>query len=550
MSQKYTYSYKEISSFNTNFKENKLLIPIFQREYVWKNEQILKLLNSIYQQNPIGYVIIWKTIYDKNIDSNTSLINSIFPKTEEHTENTECEYILDGQQRLTTLSIIANLDKILNNINEYEKPVKNIFSMFKDIVFDLEDEQFKIHKKNIEKFLFLHEISNTQKELISFKKFEDKNEENNILSLRQKLNLALIHNLEIGVIKINDFNLEEAIDIFNKINTSGKKLSIFDMVFSNWMKSDIDLKKEIRSIFEENAKDFIKGKINDVHFEIFIDSLFLVLKDYPIFGKNEKIAYIPNNEDVTTFNKFKKSFKKAIKFLQNHKFNSNTLPSKNIIKWLCYLYFFNKDINACMSNLIEKYILFVSMNNRYSSSTSDKLKKDIEIMKKIINGEISTIDDIYLEMPDQKRTIEWENIRNTKSQGSMTYKIISWLLLNNGKDFIMGTKSSNVPDGDLQLHHIFPKAAKMNGKKLETIYPGMINSIANLSPITQSTNKKILNKLPSQYFNDPNIMNLHEENLKDSFIDIESFKNDDFEIFLDKRSQKIADKFNELLNGK
>ena len=40
---------------NGNFK-----IPKFQREYVWEKSKIVKLLNSIYKQYPIGSFFIWE----------------------------------------------------------------------------------------------------------------------------------------------------------------------------------------------------------------------------------------------------------------------------------------------------------------------------------------------------------------------------------------------------------------------------------------------------------------------------------------------------------
>ena len=73
-------------------------IPAFQRNFVWETEQVAFLLDSIYKGFPIGTVIIWKT--DARLQSEKDLGAFKLP---DPAKDYPVNYVLDGQQRLTSL---------------------------------------------------------------------------------------------------------------------------------------------------------------------------------------------------------------------------------------------------------------------------------------------------------------------------------------------------------------------------------------------------------------------------------------------------------------
>ena len=88
--------------------EGKYVIPIYQRNYDWGERETLQLLEDI-------------SDYAKNNNSQNYYIGSavVFIRT----VNGETYFeIIDGQQRLTTLTILASLLKHLNVANWFEKP--------------------------------------------------------------------------------------------------------------------------------------------------------------------------------------------------------------------------------------------------------------------------------------------------------------------------------------------------------------------------------------------------------------------------------------------
>jgi hypothetical protein len=115
-------------------------IPEFQREFVWNEQKILDLLDSIYKSYPIGSFIFWVTSEDfaysapiGDNETNDSIYKHRF-------------FVIDGQQRLKSLYHAAT-----NTELEMESGTKQV-----DVVFDLLNEKFLLEKniRNRRKSIF------------------------------------------------------------------------------------------------------------------------------------------------------------------------------------------------------------------------------------------------------------------------------------------------------------------------------------------------------------------------------------------------------------
>lgn len=80
----------------TEIEHNGLVMPAFQREYVWNLDQARELMGSLFRAYPTGSVLFWKTsnppeLKNQNVDLKPGTLITV---------------ILDGQQRLTTLYML------------------------------------------------------------------------------------------------------------------------------------------------------------------------------------------------------------------------------------------------------------------------------------------------------------------------------------------------------------------------------------------------------------------------------------------------------------
>lgn len=82
-----------------------ILIPRFQRTFVWKDEQRFRLLDSVLKGLPIGSLMVWRSTRD-----NLSCYERLGPFKLEVPQDQKGyhSYLLDGLQRLTTLYAALN----------------------------------------------------------------------------------------------------------------------------------------------------------------------------------------------------------------------------------------------------------------------------------------------------------------------------------------------------------------------------------------------------------------------------------------------------------
>ncbi len=102
--------------------KGKLQLPDFQRGWVWDNSHIKSLLVSISRSFPVGAVMLLETGGDVKFQvrpvENVDLKNKdIQPE----------ELILDGQQRLTSLTQVLMLDKPVKTFDEKGRLIKRFY---------------------------------------------------------------------------------------------------------------------------------------------------------------------------------------------------------------------------------------------------------------------------------------------------------------------------------------------------------------------------------------------------------------------------------------
>src|SRR3990172_7810176 len=111
-------------------KKLDLVLPEFQREYVWEREQAKQLLVSLLRGYPTGSLLVWKT--DRPPDIKNSAIDP--------DRIGSPSVILDGQQRLTTLFLFSR-----GEIPPYYTAA-DIQNDPRDLYFDLESGEFQYYQ--------------------------------------------------------------------------------------------------------------------------------------------------------------------------------------------------------------------------------------------------------------------------------------------------------------------------------------------------------------------------------------------------------------------
>ena len=66
-----------VSTLLSNIREGIIAIPEIQRPFVWKTSQVRDLLDSLYKNYPIGYLIVWNNPKTRLKDGSLSQVLNV-----------------------------------------------------------------------------------------------------------------------------------------------------------------------------------------------------------------------------------------------------------------------------------------------------------------------------------------------------------------------------------------------------------------------------------------------------------------------------------------
>lgn len=201
-----------------------LQVPVFQREFVWEPEDMKKLFDSITNGYPIGSLLFWKA-------------KSEFEAKEEigpfkvKKGNGDIKYVLDGFQRITTLfSSLINPEEYEIKLNDEER--NNFRKEWEQaaIYYDLKNDTFNLIKNRqlkwymmpLYKAIEVYEFLRFSEKIVE--EIENKNEIKRYVEKARKLSTILIE-YKLPFIEIRGGDIENAAEIFNRINYAGKNVA-------------------------------------------------------------------------------------------------------------------------------------------------------------------------------------------------------------------------------------------------------------------------------------------------------------------------------------
>ena len=103
-----------------SFEDGEIAIPEIQREYVWDDDQVKNLLDSIDNDYPCGSVILWEP-GKKDAKLVRDLIKPERRKRYEDSKRNPKYFLLDGQQRMTSLYHATLRGKVVETVTPKKK---------------------------------------------------------------------------------------------------------------------------------------------------------------------------------------------------------------------------------------------------------------------------------------------------------------------------------------------------------------------------------------------------------------------------------------------
>lgn len=510
-------------------RERKIQLPDFQRSFVWDDDHIRGLLTSISLSYPIGALML---LQSGNLDINfkaralEGLSNENLPPPE--------HLILDGQQRLTALIQAFSPDRPVVTKTAQNKPIQRWYYI--DVInalkpeFDREEAVTGLPEtKMVKNFRgeVMEDYSSVADEygaclfpicrLLDFSSWRrgfneywdhDPKKSKLIDDFEDEI-IKKFTNYLIPVITLGKDTPKEAVcQVFEKVNTGGVSLTIFELMTATFAADDFRLRddwEQKKNLFSPH--DVIK-KIENTDFlqavsltntgerrRIDLQKGVSPDKAHPVGCKRTDILKKMSLDDYQQWERpVAEGYVKAAKLLNIQKFFSfRDLPYRTQITPLAaVLAVIGNDANrgAVRDKLFRWYWCGV-LGELYGGAIETRFAKDFVDLQEWIRGgpEPSTIRDANF-VPDRLLTLRTRN--------SAAYKGIATLLLReNALDFISGEPIdiTSYFFEKIDIHHIFPE----EWCKRQGISPDLYNSIINKTPLSARSNRIIQGHAPSKY---------------------------------------------------
>ena len=401
------YEKKNIRAVIEEINSRKIYLPAIQRKYVWDDDQITRLMDSIMLGYPIGTFLFWKVrksiinkkeysmyefikdFHERDVYKNPSAPQPFPIGSDEET----IWAVLDGQQRLTSLYIAlqGSMSRKLPNKrwkNDDAFPKKELYLDLhsqrtdeEDISYEfkfLTQEEAKKQKDDKLWYLVKDILKYSQDELV-----KDLIIPNGWASDKVAMkNISLLHTRLVGDEIINYFevqtdSIDSVLDIFVRVNSGGTVLSKSDLLFStivsHWDKARDEIDKllaEINKIGEgyKFSNDFIMRTC------LYVLDMSVTLKVETF--KKESVLKIKNN-----WENIRKTIKDTVDLLNEFGFNSENIISYVAVSPMVYYRFKGGNFDAESKSELRKYIVISQVRQVFGAATNSALTSIREALK-------------------------------------------------------------------------------------------------------------------------------------------------------------------------
>ncbi len=563
-----------ISTYLDNLLGKKYQIPTFQRDVVWEKENVKKLWDSVYKFYPLGSILVWKT--DIKLQNHREVGGIVL--LEDYNAN-EYQYILDGQQRTTSLLTSLYGGKIAGK-EGFNPTVYIDLTIINDDVTD--DNSYK------KRFLFWDEIDDRGGELLANSGRSKRYKEGLIVKLedirssfgdverklvdagftdydhkyRYELRRVkeVLDNYRISFIELKGIQVAEVCQIFERINQAGKPLNIFDIVVAKTFRP-YDEDKGITGFYLRELIDDFKGGLSDKSNFSDIDELTIlqviatiINLEYPEAGisniTDRYLNDIQANQVEELWGETRKAITKTFDFFDNviNIKGPNLVPFRYFYLTIASYFYKNKRPDYVS---LEKYFWYNSFHNEDLLSNTTQLWAHVRKLQELKeNGSYSF--DRFLMDKDRLRQSSYS------SRGRLSRAILSLYARQMPKDWAIPHRPVlsdvyYILTDKPNLHHIFPLNFIEKSAGLSGIHA---NSLMNIAYLTQITNLNISDRNPLEYAKDYDIEGF-EEILSGHFISnkllewsrMDEMPDDALDQFIEQRIESIIEELRKKLSG-
>ncbi|MBD5511323.1 MAG: DUF262 domain-containing protein [Lachnospiraceae bacterium] len=526
----------KVADLLADVKNGRIGLPDLQRPFVWQDNKVRELLDSMMKGYPIGYIMLWASPDDYE---NTGYIG----KNDKMYKRPD-DLVIDGQQRLTAL-LAAMYGVTIKDKNYKERKIRisfnpltrefavwtQAFERNPEWISEISTVFAADQEHNISKFrkAFIKTVNegrakNNQSGLTEDE--EDVIEEN----IKDLLNLGIY---SLPTLKINSKADEEDVaDIFVRVNSGGQTLTEKNFIETLIAVYDNEVHGKINKFCAESRIPANGTSYNQI---LQVDPSYLIRMSvglgfrrarlryaYMLLrGKNLKTGEITQNVREENLAIFKKSLDMVTNLNNWHAFmnlfasagylRSSLVASSNAVVFSYVLYLIGKNDfkvpSMELQKVIRKWIFMSTITGFYTGSTESEVEKQFADLRNVHNADefVEYLDSVISnKFTDDYFKYSLPSELNSSSATSPAWygyvaaiNVLGTPMLFSTTPlshyFVPGTSGDK---NSVDKHHIFPK------HYLEEIgYDNdrERNQIANFTYLDYTTNIDISDAPPAEY---------------------------------------------------
>lgn len=357
-----------IEDILTDIERGEVKIPKFQRPFVWRVDQALNLLDSLASGYPVGSVLLWRTTEKLRAERNIGDFS--LPETDDMTPT---KYVLDGQQRLTVMYSSFGA-----------KPDDPGFAP----LYDLEAESFVANPNQREVHQFPLRLTYRTTELLNFRTALQALEKHQSYQERLDQLIGAITGYRLPVVELRDLTVSEVCPIFERINSSGTKLSTFDLIAAATWTQEFDLSDQASEIAVAIAPKGFDGLGNETTLKCISAASIGSVKKEDVLTLRTK----PKDEIVDATDSVKAAMLLAVDFLATE-FRVSSMafvPYEAQLIALVTIFADIKTLNAEQLTRIRQWFWRSSLSQHYRGASEAFVTRSLSEVSVWVKGRVGT----------------------------------------------------------------------------------------------------------------------------------------------------------------
>ena len=526
---------KSIQNLLNQIGRNEILLPEFQRGYVWNKDQVRGLVRSLYRKHPTGHLLVWRT-YKPSLGRGEAV------DSDGHSL-----MLLDGQQRLTTLYVLFRGKAPAFYEGE---------ELFFDLCFNVQTEEFRFWQKTqMEKnpaWIGVHEfLSESLNRLLERLPTLDAERQAVLqanLARLSRLDQIRDYSYTVDQVTGDEFDVDEVVEIFNRVNRAGTPLTKADLALAHVCSIWPEARAEMRAFKAE-----MDGQGFGVDFDFLVRCLAAVATGSVLLEGS--FVKTPAADLQRAWVEMQSAFRHLVGVLRHEAFidGLDDLPTHNVLVPVT-VYLSRHDGQFPTDAVKQRFIRWLYLAGlwaRYSGATETKLQQDVAM---VTGRDLDPTHELEEAILRERGRIVLEDADLADARIDSAVGLFSHVLArsNEARDWFTGVRlydrSVGRRNGSFR-HYVFSRKVLRKAGFDGSADRKRINELANRAALAQKPDKARAGVSPSEYL--PEVKDNQPGALQAQSIpmDCDLWDPERYEDFLAARRRLLAQAMNEFIAG-